>query len=120
MNISKDFIHKDWFKPINKSVNYRYEELTSFLKLCENLEIQATFIIGPYNERFIKKYDLNSLADYESTTQHIKQLLIENHVDFIDATDISPVIGAFNDHQHHSSYGAFLIYNKIKNHFYEK
>ena len=119
-NISKSFTHKDWFKPINKISNYRYEELTSFLKLCKNLGIQATFIVGPYNERFIKEYDLNSVADYKNTTQNIKQLLIDNNADFIDATDISPVVGAFNDHQHHSTYGAFLIYLKIKYHLYEK
>lgn len=119
-NISKSFTNKTWFKPINKASNYRYEELTSFINLCKSLNIQATFIIGPYNERFIKNYDPNSLADYKSTTQNIKQLLIDVNVDFIDATDISNVVGAFNDHQHHSSYGAFLIYLKIKHHLYEK
>jgi hypothetical protein len=119
-NTSKSFTHKDWFKPINKASNYRYEELSSFLNLCKSLDIQATFIIGPYNEQFIKHYDPNSVADYKSTTQNIKQLLIDHNAEFIDATDISPVIGAFIDHQHHSSYGAFLIYLKIKHHLNEK
>jgi hypothetical protein len=119
-NISKSFTHKEWFKPINKTSKYRYEELTSFLNLCQKIGIQATFIVGPYNERFIKEYDLNSLPDYKEVTENIKQLLTNNNADFIDATDISPVVGAFNDHQHHSSFGAYLIYLKIKHHLYEK
>jgi hypothetical protein len=119
-NILKSFTNKNWFKPINKVSNYRYEELTSFINLCKSLDIQATFIIGPYNERFIKNYEPNSAADYRGATQNIKQLLIDYNTDFIDATDISSVVGAFNDHQHHSSYGAFLIYLKIKDHLYEK
>ncbi len=118
-NISKSFKDKNWFKPINTSSQYRYEELTSFIKLCENLNVQTTFIIGPYNEQFIKQHEPNSLAGYKTTTQNIKQLLIDNNVNYIDATNISPVIGAFHDHQHHSSYGAYLIYLKIKQHFYE-
>jgi hypothetical protein len=119
-NISKKFTHKEWFNPINTATDYRYKELTSFIKLCNDLGIQATFIIGPYNERFIKKYDPKSLNDYKATTENIKQLLIKNNSDFIDATDISATVGAFDDHQHHSSYGAYLIFLKMKKHFYEK
>ena len=57
----KSFTNKSWFKPIDKASNYRYEELTSFIKLCESLGIKATFIVGPYNERFITQYDPKSL-----------------------------------------------------------
>ena len=119
-NILKTFKDKNWFKPINKASNYRYEELASFIKLCKSLDIQATFIVGPYNQRFITQFDPNSVADYKSTTQNIKQLLMDYNATFIDASDISNVVGAFNDHQHHSSYGAFLIYRKIKSQLYGK
>jgi len=119
-NIAKSFTNKEWFKPINESVDYRYQELTSFVRLCKELGIKATFIVGPYNELFIKKYSPNDIDAHEKVVQNIKQLLINNNAEFIDATDISPVIGAFNDHQHHSSYGAYLIYLKIKYQLYEK
>lgn len=119
-NISKSFKHKEWFKPINETVDYRYKELTSFVKLCKELGIKATFIIGPYNELFIRKYNPENLEAHERTVQKIKHLLLSNNADFIDATDISPVVGAFIDHQHHSSYGAYLVYHKIKHKLYEE
>jgi len=119
-NISKNFIEKNWFKPINSSENFRYVELNAFIKLCNQTGIEATYIIGPYNELFIKKHAEKDLEDYKKTSQSIKQLLTENKADFVDATDVSPVLGAFDDHQHHSSYGAYLIYQKIKSHFYEE
>ena len=107
------------FKPIDKQSKYRYEELSSFIDLCNHLAIRATFVVGPYNGRFITKYDKNSLAGYEETCQQIKQLLKDKKADYVDATDISFAAGAFNDHQHHSSYGAYLIYQKIKSHIHE-
>lgn len=117
-NIAKSFTNKEWFKPINESEDYRYKELTSFVKLCKELGIKSTFIIGPYNELFIGKYFPEDLDAHERTVQEIKLILLDNNADFIDATDISPVVGAFIDHQHHSSYGAYLIYLKIKHKLY--
>jgi hypothetical protein len=118
-NVLKSFSHKEWFNPINEDVNYRYKELNSFILLCHELGVKATFVIGPYNHQFIKKYSPNSLAAYTRTSNRIKQLLLNNNTDLIDASDISIVSGAFNDHQHHSNYGAYLIYLKLKEHFYE-
>lgn len=119
-NISKAFSNKEWFKPINKSENYRYEELTSFVKLCKELGIKATYVVGPYNELFIRNYAPEDLAAHEQTAQNIKQILLSHDANFIDATDISTATGSFIDHQHHSSYGAYLIYQKLKSKLYEK
>ncbi len=119
-NISKNFTQKNWFKPINSAINHRYEELAAFIKLCQELEIQATFILGPTNDLFIEQFAPEALPEYNSTTQKIRELLKNNHVDYVDASDISKEIGAFTDHQHHSSYGAYLIYLKLKHHLYEK
>ena len=113
-NIRYDFKNKEWFKPINEQVDYRYKELQSFITLCKDLNIQATYLIGPYNERFIKNFNSKSLAGYKKTVLKIKRLLVQENTRFIDASDISTVSGAFIDHQHHSSYGAYLIYQKIK------
>lgn len=119
MNKSVNYKYK-WVGSIDESQNYRYMELASFVKLCKHLGIKATFIIAPYNEIFIRKYYPRHLNAHARTTRKIKQLLINHDADFIDATDISPVVGAFNDYQHHSSYGAYLLYLKIKEKLYEE
>jgi hypothetical protein len=118
-NVLKTFEHKEWFRPIDETNDYRYRELESFIRLCKDLGIEATFVVGPINQQFIEKYSPTSLAAYLKTSDSIKHVLKLNQVDFIDATDISSVSGAFNDHQHHSTYGGYLIYKKIKNHLYE-
>jgi hypothetical protein len=117
-NIKKTFKDKHWFYPINQKIDYRYEELISFINLTKYLKIDALFIIGPYNERFIQQYSPKSLRGYQITTQKLKQIL-GNNTKYIDATSISGIVGAFDDHQHHSEFGAFLIYKKIKDHLYE-
>jgi hypothetical protein len=119
-NMDRSFQHKQWFQPINELDNYRFMELTSFIQLCKELGIKATFVISPYNERFINQYDPSALAGHQRTVQKIKQLLITQQVDLIDATELSSVAGAFVDHQHHSSYGAYLIYLKIKQKLHEE
>jgi len=119
-NISKSFTHKDWFSQVNTESDYRYRELKGFIKLCKHLNISATFILGPINKRFILSYASSDMAAYNTVIENVRKMLQDEKVDFIDATDISSTIGAFKDHQHHSSYGGYLIYQKIKAHFYEK
>jgi hypothetical protein len=118
-NICYDFKNKNWFNPINEQVDYRYKELISFITLCRDLKIQATYIIGPYNERFIINFDAKSLGGYKRTAQKIKDILVKENSNYIDATDISTLPGVFIDHQHHSSYGGYLIYKKIKSYINE-
>ena len=45
---------------------------------------------------------------------------MNEEADFIDVTEVGNIPGSFIDNQHHSSYGAYLIYQKIKNHLHEK
>ena len=118
-NVLKTFKHNESVEPINKNENYRYKELRAFIRLCRDLNIQATFVVGPYNERFMQSQPQN-LEDYKNVTINVKALLEAENASFIDATDISGTAGAFKDYQHHSSYGAYLIYNKIKNYLYER
>lgn len=113
-NILKSFEHKNWFKPIDENSDFRYRELLSFINLCKNYGVEATFILGPINERFIESYSPSSLPAYQNTVNQIRDMLDSTGANYIDATDISPVLGAFDDHQHHSSYGAYLIYSKLK------
>jgi len=119
-NIEKSFSHKNWFKPINEKVDFRTEELKAFINVCKDLEINATFILGPTNERFIQAYSASSLNGYQDVSEQLKTLFEEQSVPHIDARHINNELGAFSDHQHHSSYGAFLIYEQIKMTMYEE
>jgi len=119
-NVDKSYQVKTKPKPIDVSTDYRYRELTSFIHLCQDLNVEVTYILGPYNERYFEAKAPEILPGFETCSDSIRQILQHERVDFIDATDISPVIGAFTDKQHHSSYGAYLIYQKIKQHLHEK
>lgn len=110
------FHNPEWFNSIDLNEDYRYQELSTFIDLCQYLQIDATFIVGPYNERFIKHYDGGSLSPYVDVTKKLKAMLEEKNADYIDVVDISNKPGAFIDHQHHSSYGGYLLYEKIKQH----
>jgi hypothetical protein len=99
---------------IDESSDYRYEELKAFIAFCKHTGIDATFILGPYNERFMTKSRPKSVEPFKETTDRIRGILDAEGVTYVDATDISNTAGAFNDYQHHSSYGAYLIYQKLK------
>lgn len=118
-NILKSFQHKNWFKPIDEDADFRYHELRSFITMCQTYGVQATFVLGPINRRFIEAYSPASLPAYLNTTSKIEDLLNATGSDYVNATDLSSAQGAFNDHQHHSSYGAFLIYEKLSTHLDE-
>jgi hypothetical protein len=117
-NVTKEFMQHKVFRSIDVKSNYRKMELESFIHLCQDLEIDVTFIVGPYNKKFIEKHE--SSAEIENVVVSIKTLLNENNASYIDASDLSNEVGAFNDFQHHSNYGAYLIYKKIKQHYLER
>ncbi|MEM9052150.1 MAG: D-alanyl-lipoteichoic acid biosynthesis protein DltD [Bacteroidota bacterium] len=119
-NIHQSFSHKNWFKPINEKVTHRTEELEAFIAVCKDLGINATFILGPTNERFIQAYSSSSLKGYEDISEQIESMLIKEEVSYIDVRELNGELGAFSDHQHHSSYGAYLLYELIKKKIYEE
>lgn len=118
-NLSYSFTHKEWFKPISDNT-YSYDELKNFIAVCKHLAIDCHFIIGPYNQRFIEHYSPKSLEGYKEVCTHVKELLEDEHVSYLDASDISGYPGVFVDLNHHSSYGGYLIYQKIKTYIHEK
>ena len=48
--------------------------------------------------------------NYQGVVNNIKTLLEKENAKYIDLSSVSDKAGAFNDLQHHSSYGGFLIY----------
>ncbi|MFT5581250.1 MAG: hypothetical protein ACI9XP_001164 [Lentimonas sp.] len=119
-NVFKTFHNFEWFQPIKKDNDYRYRELIAFIETCKHLNIKAEFILGPYNKAFVEKYAPSEVSNYDEVVLNIKKILESNNSSYIDASDISNERGAFSDHQHHSTYGAYLIYQKIKDHVLEK
>jgi len=120
LNVTKDHSVTHLFQPMNNTSDYRTRELESFIQLCKDLDINITYVLGPINRRFIHNKFPNELDKYNNTSNHIQSILEENGVEYINATDLSDKPGAFKDPLHHSSYGAYLLYLKIKNYFDEK
>jgi hypothetical protein len=105
---------------VDTSITYRYDELHTMITLCREHCVDITFVIGPYNRIALQKTCPEEVANLETVCRNIKQLCRQEGVPYIDATDLSSRLGAFNDYQHHSSYGAYLIYQKIKEYVLEK
>lgn len=99
---------------------YRYEELRKMIEICKLRHVEIVFVLGPVNELGFAKADPKQLPGLLQVQDNVRQLFENAGVDFIDATDVGKVSGAFLDGQHHNSYGAFLISKKIKNYVLEK
>ncbi|MBO6081251.1 MAG: hypothetical protein J6P54_09850, partial [Bacteroidales bacterium] len=62
----------------------------------------------------------SELPKMQQVSKNMLRVLEEEGADYIDCTDLSAEPGVFEDWQHHSSYGAFLIYQRIKSYVLEK
>ncbi|MEE4256312.1 MAG: D-alanyl-lipoteichoic acid biosynthesis protein DltD [Bacteroidales bacterium] len=118
-NITHEFMGRTWLNPLEKN-EYRDHELRAFIHLCNALNVDVCFVLGPVNEIFISKYHPSYLDAYVDGVKHIRAILLEEKADFVDAAHLGNIPGSFIDNQHHSSYGAYLIYQLIKQHLYEK
>lgn len=99
---------------------YRCVELRAMIEMCRERKVDITFVVGPYNRVAFEKANTSEGKEMQAVCDTILHIMKEENAKYIDATDISSVPGAFHDWQHHSSYGAFLIYQKIKDYVLEK
>ena len=116
--IDSTFHHAEWFRPVASNpevLEARDEELRAFIRACYQWGVEATFVLGPHNAPFIRWHAPEAEAGYEQIGERLAALLNSEQATWIDARDVSTVPGAFRDHQHHSSYGAALIADKILN-----
>ncbi len=120
LNVVASFDVNSYSLHVNTEPSYRYDELRAMIHLCRERKVDIVFVVGPYNHIAFSRANSSELADMQSVCQKILRLLDEEGVEYIDATDISSVPGTFSDWQHHSSYGAYLIYQKIKKYVVEK
>ena len=99
---------------------YRSDELRTMIRLCKVRGVEVVFIAGPYNHIAFEKVHPSELPKMQQVSQNMLRVLNEEGAEYIDCTDLSAEPGVFEDWQHHSSYGAFLIYQKIKAYVLEK
>ena len=105
------------FFNIDTVSQYRYDELRHFITLAKAYSINLKFVLGPYNGIQAEIFNKPSRRHHDEVVENIRQILEESGFEFIDASDLSFVPGSFMDSQHHSKYGAYLMYQKIKNHY---
>lgn len=118
-NVTYEFMSRTWLNPMSDN-DYRFRELASFINLCNHLDVNITFVLGPVNEIYIQKYHPPYFPAYIQIVEDIRAVLDDKGADYVDATALGKIPGSFIDNQHHSSYGAHLIYQMIKNHLHEK
>ncbi|MCF0206972.1 MAG: hypothetical protein HUK15_06040 [Bacteroidales bacterium] len=99
---------------------YRYDELQAMSQICKQKGVDITFIVGPYNGILFEKTYPDQLPKLDSVVCRIKRVLDQNEMAYIDASGFSYTSGFFSDAQHHSHYGAYLLYKEIKDYVLEK
>lgn len=105
---------------LDKESTYRYQSLEYFFALCDSLDIQATYIIGPYNKRIgLNNNNKEIIADYDQLMSDLTLFFSEHNRDFIDLNYLSNEPYVFLDMQHNGEYGGYLIYQAIKKKLYE-
>ena len=120
LNVLQSFdIHRYTLTP-HPEETYRADELRTMIRLCKERGVDIVFVVGPYNQIAYSKVYPSEVANIQKVSTNILKVLKEEGAAHIDCTDLSTIPGTFDDWQHHSSYGAYLIYQKIKEYVLEK
>lgn len=120
LNVGASFdVHSYKLRPHPES-SYRADELRTMIRLCKARGVDIVYIAGPYNEIAYRKVYPQDLPDIQQVSAEMLKVLDEEGAAYIDCTDLSAEPGVFADWQHHTSYGAYRIYQKIKNYVLEK
>lgn len=100
--------------------SYRFDELRTMIRLCKERGVEVVFIAGPYNHIAFAQVHPSELPKIQQVSENLLRVLDEEGAEYIDCTDLSTVPGVFADWQHHTSYGGYLIYQKIRDYVLEK
>jgi len=115
-NVSEEYFAKNKnsdIPSVDKSSDFQYQALESFINLTKSIEIKLVVFVGPYNGILAQKNSPSVIPDYEKLLMKIKNLLETLQVPYIDGSDLSFEPGVFKDSQHHSEYGGWRIEEKI-------
>lgn len=106
---------------IDTSSQFRYNALRGMFAICQKYDINATYIIGPYNAILAKEVASEEIVnEYEALITNLQSFFKKHNQKVIDLTELSYVKHSFKDAQHHSEYGGYLIYQIIKKHYENK
>ena len=120
LNVAAGFdIHSYTLQP-HPEVSYRCDELRTVIRLCKERGVDIVFVAGPYNHLAYAQVHPAELPKIEQVSKNMLRVLDEEGAAYIDCTNLSTVPDVFDDWQHHTSYGAFLIYQKIRDYVLEK
>lgn len=121
-NCTKEFIDKGEYilEPLELDIDYRNMAMDYFMDLSKELDMEVTFVLGPYNKILAEKCELAGVIDqFEELEDRLRKKFNDEGFNYIDATDISTIPGSFIDKQHHSKYGGYLLYQRIKENWHE-
>ncbi|GAB5417707.1 MAG: hypothetical protein Crog4KO_26930 [Crocinitomicaceae bacterium] len=121
-NCTQEFIDKGDYSmlPLILDAEYRNTSLDYFMDLCKQLEMDVTFVLGPYNQILAAKCGQPEIIEqHEILEDRLREKFKKEGFECIDATDISEIPGSFIDKQHHSKYGGYLLYKRIKDNWHE-
>lgn len=119
-NVAANFdVHSYTLWPHPES-SYRADELRTMIRLCKERGVDIVFVAGPCNEIAYRNIHPQELPKIQQVSADMRKVLDEEGANYIDCTDLSPMPGVFADWQHHTSYGGYLIYQKIKAYVLEK
>ncbi len=121
-NASFPFLEKNRenlvFPPLDSIPDYRFRSLEAFIKICKDKNIRARFVIGPYNGVMADYLNVsNTISEYKKLRLDLLEFFESRNQKIIDLTDLSSVNHTFIDVQHHSAYGGYLIYKRIKEYY---
>ena len=120
LNVGANFdVHSYTLWPYPEE-SYRYDELRTMIRLCKERGVDVIFVAGPYNSIAYQKVHPSELPKIQEVSRKMLQVLKDEGAGYIDCTDLSTEPGVFADWQHHTSYGGYLIYQKIRDYVLEK
>ena len=120
LNVSADFDVYSYTLWPHPESSYREDELRTMIRLCKERGVDIVYVLGPYNQKAYKKIHPEELPKIQQVSDNLLKVLDEEDAEYIDCTDLSMTPGVFADWQHHTSYGGYLIYQKIKAYVLEK
>lgn len=120
LNVAASFdVHSYTLWP-HPEESYRSDELRTMIRLCKERGVDITYVAGPYNHIAYQQVHPSELSKIQQVSENMLKVLEEEGAEYIDCTDLSAVPGVFADWQHHTSYGGYLINQRIKIYVLEK
>lgn len=121
LNVSKAYKAKTKtleLPSVKKDSDYRTQAIIGMIKICKKHGVKLRIALGSYNAVLgTNGGNAEAIPDYEVVINQLRSIFVTENVPYVDLSDLSSVKGTYIDAQHHSSYGAWLKYQRIKAHY---